>query len=289
MKDETEVSNSGGGSQLAIRETQMEAQQRFRQAQHVAGMCREMAERTAVQISGNRYIPVATWEAIATTHGCVVGTRDVEWIPPQEGMNGGFRCIGELRNIATGALIAQAEGFVGTDEVVWYGGEKDVWDRKTQRLVKKQYARREDAAIRAMCQTRAAGRVCKQAFAHVVVLMNAGLSTTPLEEINPDEEPLEASGPQPQQPTGVGAPIHDWRDIHIHMPWSKKHGPGCTPDHPKGMQLGELSTGALRYYQENFVPRPQWNDVDRRLRRALDMSMGRIPPDPRDVESEVIQ
>jgi hypothetical protein len=34
-----------------------------------------------------------------------------------------------------------------------------------------------------MAQTRAISRACRSAFAHVVVMMNAGLSTTPAEEV----------------------------------------------------------------------------------------------------------
>jgi hypothetical protein len=47
----------------------------------------------------------------------------------------------------------------------------------------KKLPKRPDYAIRAMAQTRAISRACRSAFAHVVVMMNAGLETTPAEEM----------------------------------------------------------------------------------------------------------
>lgn len=79
--------------------------------------------------------------------------------------------------MSDGAILAEAEGFVGEDEPTWFGGEVVSYG-KTKVLPK-----RPDYAIRAMCQTRAMSRACRSAFAHVVVMMNAGLSTTPAEEV----------------------------------------------------------------------------------------------------------
>ncbi len=47
----------------------------------------------------------------------------------------------------------------------------------------KTYQKRPDYAIRAMAQTRAISRACRSAFAHVVVMIDASLSTTPAEEV----------------------------------------------------------------------------------------------------------
>jgi hypothetical protein len=63
----------------------------------------------------------------------------------------------------TGQVIATAEGFVGDDEPTW--------------------SSRPTYAKRAMCQTRAISRACRSAFAHVVVLIDRNLSTTPAEEV----------------------------------------------------------------------------------------------------------
>jgi hypothetical protein len=80
-------------------------------------------------------------------------------------VEGGYRANGELRRISDGALLATAEGFVGEDEVVWFGGQDQsgrIWPR------------RHEYAIRAMAQTRAISRVCRSAFAHCVVLIDSG-------------------------------------------------------------------------------------------------------------------
>ncbi len=129
----------------------------FRQATDVAGMCKAIVTETAVRIQNRRYVRVEGWQAIAVAHGCVASARDVERI------QGGVRAIGEVKRGTDGMVLATAEGFVGDDEATW--------------------GKREEYAKRAMAQTRAISRACRSAFAHVVVLMNAGLETTPAEEV----------------------------------------------------------------------------------------------------------
>jgi hypothetical protein len=149
----------------------------MRQATDVAGVCAEIVKKTAIGIQGKKYVKVEGWQSIATAYGCVAGSRDVEKV------NGGYRAIGELRSIFNGILIAQAEGFVGEDETTWFGGEKELWDKVERRNIKRILPKRLDYAIRAMAQTRAISRVCRSAFAHVVVLIDSNLSTTPAEEV----------------------------------------------------------------------------------------------------------
>jgi hypothetical protein len=134
-----------------------------------AAVCREIVKRTAVQIKGRQYVKVEGFMAIATAHGCIAGARDVEKV------EGGFRAIGELRRISDGALLAIAEGFCGEDEVVWWGGVDQGG---------KTWPKRPEYAIRAMASTRAISRVCRSAFAHVVVLIDSDLSSTPAEEMD---------------------------------------------------------------------------------------------------------
>lgn len=129
----------------------------IRLATDVAGLCKEIATNTSANIQGKKYVQVEGWQAIATAHGCVASARDVERV------EGGFRAVGEVRRIDNGMVIATAEGFLGDDEPVW--------------------AKRPEYAKRAMCQTRAISRACRSAFAHVVVMMRAGLETTPAEEV----------------------------------------------------------------------------------------------------------
>lgn len=143
----------------------------YRASTDAAGLCREIVLKTAMEIQNRRYVRVEGWQALAIAHGCTAGARDVEAI------EGGVRAIGEVRRMSDGGLIATAEGFVGADEPTWYGGEV------TTKYGKKMLPKRPDYAIRAMAQTRAISRACRSAFAHVVVMIDAGLSTTPAEEV----------------------------------------------------------------------------------------------------------
>lgn len=139
----------------------------YRASTEAANLCKEIVVATSSNIQGRKYVSVEGWQAIARAHGCAAGARDVERV------DGGVRAVGEIRDILTGQLIATAEGFVGEDEPTWYGGPSRG----------KTLPKRADYAIRAMAQTRAMSRACRSAFAHVVVMMNAGLATTPAEEV----------------------------------------------------------------------------------------------------------
>ena len=143
----------------------------YRSSTDAAGLCRDIVMATAQDIQGRKYVKVEGWQAIAIAHGCTASARGVERV------EGGVRAIGEVRRMGDGAVIAEGEGFVGEDEATWYGGEI------TTRYGKKNLPKRPDYAIRAMAQTRAISRACRSAFAHVVVMIDASLSTTPAEEV----------------------------------------------------------------------------------------------------------
>src|SRR6266516_1999718 len=155
----------------------------------VAAVCGEIVKKTALQIKGRRYIRVEGWQALATAHGCVAGSRDVERT------ESGYRAIGELRRMTDGVLLGMAEGFVGDDECVWFGG-KDQGGRT--------WPARHEYAIRAMCQTRAISRGCRSAFAHVVVLIDSELSTTPAEELADSIDGSETASSSPKKPVEYG-------------------------------------------------------------------------------------
>lgn len=148
----------------------------YRASTDAAGLCREIVLKTAQNIQGRKYVKVEGWQAIAIAHGCTASADDVQRVP-DEGM-GGFKATGIVRRMSDGAEIARAEGFLGDDETMW-----------TKRPV---YARR------AMVQTRAISRACRSAFAHVVVLIDSNLSTTPAEEVPMggfDDAPMRNVGP----------------------------------------------------------------------------------------------
>jgi hypothetical protein len=128
----------------------------MQRATDVASVCKAVVVGLAIDIKGKRYLPVEAWATIAATYGCAPSIREV--VEEERGV----RAVAELRK-HDGSVIACAEGFVGLDEPEW--------------------ANRPLYARRSMAQTRSISRVCRTAFAFVVTLMDAGLETTPAEEM----------------------------------------------------------------------------------------------------------
>ena len=90
--------------------------------------------------------------------------------------NEDIRAVCELVRLSDGEVVARAEGYVGVDETTW--------------------SRRPRYARRAMAQTRATSRACRSALAWIVPLLDAGLETTPAEEIPHEPHPqIEAKPP----------------------------------------------------------------------------------------------
>src|SRR3546814_11290148 len=71
--------------------------------------------------------------------------------------------------------------------ISWFGGTMKAWkwgERRGEKIFyDKEMPKRAAYAIRAMAQTRAISRACRSAFAHVVVMIDADLATTPAEEV----------------------------------------------------------------------------------------------------------
>ena len=145
--------------------TNLNPVEQIRLSTDVAGACKEIVSRTAQKIQGRKYVRVEGWMAIATAHGCTLSACDVRQV------EGGISARGLVRRISDGVLLGEAEGFVGDDEKTW--------------------ASRTLHARRAMAQTRAMSRAARSVFAHVVVLMDAGLETTPAEEMDTHQEEKE--------------------------------------------------------------------------------------------------
>ena len=136
----------------------------YRASTDAAALCKAIVTATARKIQGRNYVQCEGWQAIATAHGCVASAGEVRRVEDEGGA--GYLAIGKVIRMDNGQTIATAEGFVGDDEKMW--------------------ASRPVYARRAMAQTRAISRACRSAFAHVVVMMNAGLETTPAEEVPPE-------------------------------------------------------------------------------------------------------
>ncbi len=237
----------------------------MRRATDVAGICKEIVTKTVKVISGKKFPQVEAWQSIATTYGCVLSARDVEWI--ERGPNcpvAGYRAIGEVKRLSDMVTIATGEGFVGEDEPIWFGGQSA--DGKTT------YPKRADFAIRAMAQTRAMSRAARGPFAFVIVLIDKNISTTPAEEIPEDgHEPLGHG-----KKTTEAQTADEWREVEIHFG-------KC-----KGMKLGDLAEDSIRWWVEKWTPKPDpktsmLSANDHFLRKALDnagIELGMTTPPP---------
>jgi hypothetical protein len=164
----------------------------YRVATDVAGICSDIVQRTAKKIQSKKYVCVEGWQAIATAHGCMLSIESVV-----EDAEGSVTAIAAVRRMSDGAALAKAEGFVGMDEATWRNRAR--------------YARR------AMAQTRAMSRAARSAFAHVVVLIDSGLSTTPYEEIPHEDEPAavpsKTNNTKPAVPLGSPDDVADVKDM----------------------------------------------------------------------------
>ena len=156
----------------------------WRASTDAANLCKAIVTQRAINLQGKRYVPVEGWQAIAVAHGCVASAENVRRV------EGGIAADGVIRRMVDGTEVARAEGFVGEDEPVWFGGKTG--NGKT-------LPRRPDFAIRAMAQTRGISRACRSAFAHVVVMMDVGLETTPYEEMSGVYDHAANGAPEPKR------------------------------------------------------------------------------------------
>lgn len=229
-------------------------------ARQVAAAVKEIIEATAIEIStreGKRkYVRVEGYQAIANGFGCVGSARDVKQVFDETtGEFKGYRAIGEVKRTSDGAVIATAEGFIGTDEPRWFGGKSSVWDKEKRKEVEKVWKPAPEYSIRAMCQTRAVARALRAAFAFVVVMVNKKISTTPAEDVEPGDEPhgreVHGSGEKPAKGRVTGAPEQDekasgrWEDVVCS--YGQKNGP------LRGKPLGELTVGQRKYLRDKFL------------------------------------
>jgi len=230
--------------------TTNQAQLNHRQATDVAGLCRDIVVKTSQPIQGRKYVRVEGWQSIAAAHGCIASIDSVTETDE------GVIAVASLLD-SSGNVRGKAEGYVGKDEKLW--------------------AARPKYAQRAMAQTRAISRVCRSAFAHVVVLMDAGLETTPAEEIPVESETPVAEAKPVKSYTPAPKPVQEvahteasdgesWRNAVIHFGKNK------------GKALGYLPENTLRWYQNEWQPQPWQGEMktsDLELRAALDASMGK--------------
>jgi len=219
-----------------------------RQATDVAGLVREIVTTASINIEGRQYVRVEGWQAIANGFGCVGSARDVQRVfDESSGDFIGFKAIGEVRRMGDGALLAVSEGFIGTDEVRWFGGTGKAWDKGTRKWVQKHYDPAPEYAARSMVQTRAISRACKAAFAFVILMIDKNLSTTPAEEMEPGDEPtgrereVVTGEPAAAKAPGTGG----WPDVICSY--------GTKGGKLRGQRLGDLTPMNLNFLFKKFV------------------------------------
>ena len=238
-------------------------------ALNVAGLVREVVKQATVSIEDRNYVRVEGWQAIANGFGCVASARDVTREYDDGGEFVGFKALGEVHRINDHALIATGEGFIGTDEVRWFGGVATVWDKQTRRRVEKKFDPAPEYAARSMVQTRAISRACKAAFAFVILMIDKSLSTTPAEEIEPGDEPTGRErevvrGPATNHPA-VDPPTNGWQNVICSY--------GTKGGKLRGKRLGDLTTMNLAFLFRKFVteatPDAQLSEPDAKMVAGL--------------------
>jgi hypothetical protein len=202
----------------------IDAAQNYKLATSVAALCKEIVLKTSAKIQGKSFVKVEGWQSIAAAHGCI---PEIESCTETdiEGVHG-IVCWAVLRRMSDQAILSRACGFVGSDESTWGGRNK--------------YARI------AMAQTRAMSRVCRHAFAYVVVMMDAGLETTPAEEI-----PVESSAAKPAAYQTIQGKVTDYYGEHKQRDGTLSWGARIngisvwTKDQSLGTELGEAKDLAV--------------------------------------------
>lgn len=212
-----------------------------------------IVKATAKEIKGRKFVSVEGWQAIAIAHGCIASSTDVEQV------EGGVRATGLVKRASDGMVLAQAEGFVGEDEPVWYGGGRDKNGDP--------YPPRPMFAIRAMAQTRAISRACRSAFAHVVVMIDASLGTTPAEE-------MEAAIEHPAPPVQPRKPVSRSSASSQDAPSTRQTPQTAAPDAQQAAKPDDPKSKALRrlYAVMRDAGLVHENDKKETSRRALELA-----------------
>lgn len=109
-------------------------------------------------VGGKSYVCYGGAIALAAAYGWVVSTSPVKWDAEQNA----WHATGKLIDQDTGAIIAEAEGYVGSDEKRWSSAQT--------------YARNS------MVATRAGAKVCGMVLRHLYLLVGADVGT-PFEEM----------------------------------------------------------------------------------------------------------
>ena len=158
----------------------------------VAEVCKQIVMAASCQIDGRRYVKVEGWQALAAMGQMTPEIEKVEFAEMENPWNGetmtGMRAVAVLRRDSDGRVLSRAQGFCSYQETL---------TKKDGSVVQRWH---DQYAVESMAQTRAISKVCRNKLAFVLVMMNAGLQTTPAEEVPPggfqnQREPQASTGP----------------------------------------------------------------------------------------------
>lgn len=186
----------------------------------IASLCKQIVVSTSTKIGDKKHVQVEGWQAIAVANNAVLCASDAKREYDNDGKLIGYSAKGFVKDKATGNIISTGEGFVGFDE-------KDKHGNAT-------WKDRPEYAGRAMAQTRAMSRAGKSAYSFIVTLMNAGLSTTPAEEVPENGFPEKEINPvvtvtSEDEKALIGKPLTKedkdlfWADKKNHVEWYQKY------------------------------------------------------------------
>lgn len=206
-----------------------------RKGEQVAEACRAIVLQCSMSLQGKNYIKAEGWQALAAANGLSPRISVVEELD-----GGDIRAVCDLVRLSDGEIVASSEGYVGVDEPMW--------------------SRRPKYARRAMAQTRATSRACRSALAWVVPLLNAGLETTPAEEIPHEAEVHHVKPSHVVQVVQPAAPVV----VAVETPPTpepvKKKAEGMATK-AQGARMKELHEAAVQKRPDLIKPWPEYLDM----------------------------
>lgn len=240
-------------------------------ATQIANKLRDVMEskKLFADIHGKEFPTCEAWTTCAAMLG--ISPRERSVILNEDG---DYDAYVELIDGA-GNIVGGASALCGSDEPTW--------------------SKRPRYARRSMAVTRATGKACRLKFSWIMTL--AGYQPCSAEEMQGVDEatitqreerretqarkvaPRAASTAHAaNEDTGEVAFEGNWSDVVVHFGKNK------------GIRLGDMEPQQLRWYQNDWSPRPfrgKISEQDSALRAALDASLGKAPTPP-DEELETV-
>ena len=147
-----------------------------------------------VQIGKSKHLRVEAWMTLAHFYGITGKIRECHYI--QFGNAAGWEAVADAVRMSTGVAISSGEAMCLNDEKNWNVRPKYEWQNGKKVEVGTEAV--PLFQLRSMAQTRAISKALRNTLAWVVVL--AGYSPTPAEEMTGDEQPGEkAAAAMPQR------------------------------------------------------------------------------------------